>query len=212
VQFDPGFEPNDEAARPAWWPPPDPPFSPASWALRGEPWESFNDTHDGAVVLYDLERAALSTGGTTRIIARYMAVRFLRIATARPQSLPTLHAERADAGAYTTALHAPPAEARALRAVVQLARFRPPRRIVQFLDEAAAAALGSRDGWGAFALHREAYRLARAAGWHAEAARAAGAIAQLALSGGGRRSPRLWRLRQRLHLRHAGQPTAQPGA
>jgi hypothetical protein len=206
----------DPDGEPPWRPSPPPEAEPAvtshaAWARHGEPWSRIEEPYDGAVALYDLERPALSAGGTTRVLARFVAVRFLRIATGQAAPPRRMRDERAAAAAYADALRAPPAEANALRTIVQLARHAPPRRIMEFLHVAATHARASREAWGAFALHREAYRIAVAHDWHSEAARAASAIAGLAQEGGGRRSLRLWRLRARRQLFRAGLAGAQPG-
>jgi hypothetical protein len=179
------------------------PEPPRRWQRAREPWEQDDDGFDGEAVLRDLPAADERAG---RIIARYLAVALLRRAVRDRASLAELAVEREEAAAYTAALTgAGPMqrEARALRALVALARAEPPRRTLQFLQEAAEAALGGGQAWGAFGLQREAYWLAVERRWWPEAARAATMIGRIAERGGGRWSARLWRMRARVLDRRA---------
>jgi hypothetical protein len=190
------FRGQDEAAHFRRWQPPER----AARAENPDAWSDLGEPYEGAVVLYDLQSGRATPGSATRIIGRYAAVRFLRLAT-QQGARGGIDAERRIAASYTAALRAPPEEARALRAIVELARPEPPRRIVAFLSVAAASAAGSREPWGAFALHREAYRLATARRWLGESVSAAESIGVLAREAGRERAHRLWRLRARLLAR-----------
>jgi hypothetical protein len=171
---------------------------PGRWDRAVEPFEVADDVVPGETVLRDLGIGTQTAGSATRILARFAALRFLAIALERPRPLSGLARERRLAAQYTSVLRAPPAEARALRAVVALARFAPPRRLLAFLNDAGAAAHRSRHGWGAFAVYRAAYRLGADRGWHAEAATAAHGIAVIAEAANAGRSARLWRRRARV--------------
>jgi hypothetical protein len=179
------------------------PAESSRWDRPPEPWERIDEAYPGEMVLHDLGVGTPTTGAATRILGRFAAVRFVRIATTRRATLRQLARERRLAMNYTSTLRAPPAEATALRAIVALARNGAPRRIAEFLHVAGEAARRSRHEWGALALHHEAYRLALACGWSAEAARAAAAISGLARDGGGVRSCRLWERRARVLFRRA---------
>jgi hypothetical protein len=200
------FGGQDEAAHFRRWQPPER----AARAENPDAWSDLGEPYEGAVVLYDLQSGRATPGSATRIIGRYAAVRFLRLATHAQGARGGIDAERRIAASYTAALRAPPEEARALRAIVELARPEPPRRIMAFLNVAAASAAGSREPWGAFALHREAYRLGTARGWLREAASAAESIGVLARAAGRQRAHRLWRLRARLLSRQ--ETAVTPGA
>jgi hypothetical protein len=179
--------------------------APRRWHRQREPFEAGDEGVPGETILVDLCTPLLTAGSATRIVARFVALRFLLIAIERPRTLRRLARERAVAASYTRVLRAPPVEARALRAIVELGRFSPPRRLLAFLHDAATAARSSKHDWGAFALHREVYRIGVAKGWHAEAARAAAAIAELSAAAGAARSVVLWRRRARVLARRAEQ-------
>jgi hypothetical protein len=177
---------------------------PTRWDRAPEPFEETEDVVPGETILRDLAVGTQTAGSATRILARFAAVRLLSVALDRPRPLKGLSRERRLAAQYTDLLRAPPGEAKALRAIVALARYSPPRRIAEFLNDAGRAAHRSRHLWGAFAVYREAYRLAVARGWHAEAAAAARGVAGVADEAGARHSVRLWQRRARVLQRRAG--------
>jgi hypothetical protein len=181
------------------------PETPRRWRRRPEPWERDTDGYDGASALWDLPES--DGERATRVVARYLTVALLRRALRDGAPLRALETERVQAGSYVALLGAgggdAEREARALRALLALARASPPRRTLEFVEEAAAAALKSGQPWGAFALQREGYELALRRGWWPEAARAAASIGAIAGRGGGRRSARRWQLRARILARRA---------
>jgi hypothetical protein len=178
-------------------------LEPTRWARLREAFELDDDLVPGEAVLRDLASGPQTAGSATRILARFVTLRFLVFATDAPRATAELQEERTWAAPYTAALRAPPAEARALRALVALGRDAPPRRIMVFLDDAATAALAARHIGGAFALHRFAYRLAVEHAWRPEAADAAESIAHLAEQCCADYSRRLWRRRARVLRRPA---------
>ena len=170
-----------------------------------EPWEQEDEAFDGRTVLEDLELCAGDVAETALVLARYATVRLLLGWLAGELRGAGLEAERAAAVEYVAAVPPQFAERRWLMALAEISGPRPPRVVCGVLIGASREAERLSHFASAFALCRASYVIALRAGWAAEGARAANAVAALAEAGGGRWSVKRWRRRARVLARRAAQ-------
>ncbi|HEX7089196.1 MAG TPA: hypothetical protein VF192_03615 [Longimicrobiales bacterium] len=168
-----------------------------------EPWEQEDEAFDGRTVLEDLELCAGDASETALVLARYVTVRLLLGWLTGELRGAGLEAERAAAAEYLAAVPPEFAERRWLAALAEVSGPRPPRVVCGVLIGASREAERLSHLASAFALCRASYVIALQAGWPAEGARAASAVAALAEAGGGRWSVKRWRRRARVLARRA---------
>ena len=177
-----------------------------------EPWEQEDEAFDGRTVLEDLELCAGDAAESTLVLARYVTVRLVLGALAGELSGAGLAAEREAALEYVGAVAPRFNERRWLAALVVGVCRKAPRAVCGVLIGASREAARLRHAASAFALCRAAYTVALRAGWSAEGARAANALAALAEAGGGRWSVKRWRRRARVLARRAAREEGRPAA
>src|SRR5690606_27794704 len=158
---------------------------------------------DGRTVLEDLELCAGDAAETTLVLARYATLRLVLAALAGELRGAGLAAEREAAAEYLEAVPPRFGERRWLRALADLAGLKAPRAVCGVLIGAGREAGRLSHQASTFALYRAAYAIALRAGWSAEGARAATALAALAEAGGGHWSVKRWRRRARVLARRA---------
>src|SRR5690606_25659768 len=168
-----------------------------------EPWEQEDEALDGRTVLEDLGLCAGAAAETTLVLARYAAVRLVLGALGGALAGRGPAAEREAALEYIEAVAPRYGERRWLAAVADGAGRKAPRAVCGVLIGASREAVRLSHLASAFALCRAAYGVALRAGWSAEGARAAGALAAVAEAGGGRWSVKRWRRRARVLARRA---------
>jgi hypothetical protein len=171
-----------------------------------ELWERgpASEASTGQLVLADLPPEC-DVPEALLIVARYLVVRIALFAGSRDPSVFNIAAERTAARDYLAAIDPVTAERRWLTGVLDAARRRPGRALLSRLNAAGAAAARGGHVHGAFSLYSASYEIAVHHAWHAEAARAARAIAAAATRGGGLRSSSLWSRRARVHEARAAQ-------
>ncbi|MFO7261006.1 MAG: hypothetical protein DIU52_007605 [bacterium] len=177
-----------------------------------EPWEQEDEAFDGRTVLEDLELCAGDAAESTLVLARYVTVRLVLGALLGELRGAGLRAEREAALEYVAAVAPRFGERRWLAALVAGVRRAAPRVVCGVLIGAGREAARLSHVASAFALCRAAYTVALRAGWSAEGARAATALAALAEAGGGRWSAKRWRRRARVLARRAAREEGRLGA
>lgn len=187
--------------QPPTWPRREPDRGARSHSRQREPEvyeeSSAHELYPGATAMEDL----LQTGdelGRLRILGRYIVTRLLVLSCAGWLGGAKLRVERRVALEHLALLPQHDWERLALERLCVLCRETPAPAIVPAAIVAAEAAAKRGHGFGAFALYRATYELARNRGWWAAAATAARGIVRLARLDEARYSERLWERRARV--------------